>query len=107
MGVAASLPFAGAVGQLTALIRADLDIEPDRTMPRIAVALGDHRARLHSARWVCHHAPTHSAPERRWYDHIPILVRVQARYDRLRGFPWADNAPMADPKVAGSIENET
>lgn len=96
MGVAASTGFAGAVGELAALIRADLQAEPDRMLPAITVALGNHRARLRSARWIHHHAPTHPGSQERWYDHIPVLVRVHARYDHLRGFPWADSSPMAD-----------
>ena len=104
MGVAASAPFAGAVGELAALIRADLQAEPDRMMPGIAAALGHHRAELHSARWVNHHAPTHPGSGERWYDAIPVLVRVHARYDHLRGFPWADSSPMDDTDVADPAE---
>ena len=106
MGVAASLSFAGAVGELAALMRADLGAEPERAIPRVEAALGDHRAKLHGARWVRRHAPTHPAPEKRWYDRIPLLVWVQARYDHLSGFPWAYSAPMADPKVAEAVEHE-
>lgn len=104
VGVAASSQFAGAVGELAALIRADLDLEPERSVPRIAAALGDQRAKLHSARWVQHHAPTHPSPEERWYERISPLVRVQAGYDRLRGFPGADSSPMSDSGVAERIE---
>lgn len=107
MGVAASVAFAGAVGELAALMRADLDTEPVGIIPRIEAALGDHRGRLHSARWARHHAPTHPATTKRWYSRIPVLVRLQARYDHLRGFPWARSAPMTDPKVAGSVETES
>jgi hypothetical protein len=105
-GVAASVEFAGAVGRLAALVRADLDVEPERTVPHIAAVLGPNRAKLHSAKWVHHHAPTHPSPEGRWYDHIPVLVRIQARYDHLRGFPWPRSTPMSDPKVADPIEDQ-
>ena len=107
MGVAASMDFAGAAGELAAVLRADLDTEPARVLPRIEAALGDHRADLHSERWVRHHAPTHPAPRGRWYTRVPILVRIRARYDHLRGFPWATSAPMADPKVADSLDPES
>lgn len=103
--VAASVEYAGAVGQLAALLRADLAVEPDRTIPRITAALGGRRAELRSARWVHHHAPTHPSPEERWYEHFPVLVRIQARYDHLRGFPWPRSTPMFDPKVADPIED--
>lgn len=106
MGVSASAEFAGAVGQLAALLRADLVVEADRTIPHVAAALGGDRAKLHSARWVHHHAPTHPSPEGRWYEHIPALVRIQARYDHLRGFPWPRSTPMSDPKVADPIEDQ-
>lgn len=107
MGVAASPEFAEAAAELTALLRADLDTEPARVLPRIEVALGDRRSDLHSAHWVRNHAPIHPAPRTRWYARIPILVRVQALYDHLRGFPWADSAPMADPKIADSLDTES
>jgi hypothetical protein len=100
MGVAASVPFAGAVGELAALIRADLTVEPDRMLPAIEAALGHRRAELHRARWVHHHAPSHPGSGERWYDHMPVLVRIHARYDHLRGFPWADSSPMDDTDVA-------
>jgi hypothetical protein len=106
MGVAASAEFAGAVGQLAALLRADLVVEAERTIPRIAAALGADRSKLHRAQWVHQHAPTHPSPEERWYDHIPVLVRIQARYDHLRGFPWPRSTPMANPKVADPIEDQ-
>jgi hypothetical protein len=107
MGVAASVGFAGAVGDLAALVRADLDVEPDRTVPRIAAALGERRSELHSSRWVHHHAPTHPSAEERWYGHISLLVRVQARYQHLRGFPWPRSTPMSDPHIADPIEDES
>jgi hypothetical protein len=106
MGVASSEEFAGAVGEVAALVRADLGTEAAEAIPRIAAALGDHRDKLHSARWVRHHAPTHPGQTQRWYSRIPVVVRIQARYDHLRGFPWARSAPMSAPKVAGSIETE-
>jgi hypothetical protein len=107
VGVAASLEFAGTVGELVALLRADLNTEPAHLLPGIEAALGEHRKDLHSANWIRHHAPTHPAPRNRWYSRVPVLVRVKSRYDHLRGFPWADSAPMADPKVAKSIDTES
>jgi hypothetical protein len=101
MGVAASVGFAGAVGELAALIRADLSSEPEGIVPSIVSALGEHRGELHSSRWVHHHAPTHPGSGDRWYDRIPVLVRVHARYDHLRGFPWAHSSPMDDPSPSG------
>jgi hypothetical protein len=106
MSVAASPEFAGTVGRLVGVLRADLDTEPARLLPGIERALGEHRSELHSARWVRHHAPSHPAPRQSWYARIPLVVRVRTRYDHLRGFPWADSAPMADPAVNDAVERE-
>ncbi|HTV10378.1 MAG TPA: hypothetical protein VME20_00820 [Acidimicrobiales bacterium] len=105
MGVAASTEFARAVDELGAVLRADLDTEQAQLLPRVQVALGEHRGDLHSSHWARYHAPTHPAPSGRWYNRVPLLVRIQARYDELRGFPRATSTPMADPKVAGPIDD--
>ncbi len=105
MGVAGSQAFAVAVGELAALMRAELSTELAR-VPHIKAALGDQRARLQTARWVRHHAPTHPGETDRWYSRIPLVVRIQACYDHLRGFPWASSAPIGDPDVAEPIGPE-
>jgi hypothetical protein len=99
-GVAASEEFADAVDALAATIQSDLEREPVVLIPRIAEALGTQRDQLHSAKHVAAHAPTHPAPNPRWYDNIPVLVRIHARYDYLRGYPWADSRPYYNSKVA-------
>lgn len=104
VGVGGSTAFAGTVGQLVALIRADLNREPDTELPRIAALLGPDRADLHSAKHVTRHAPTHPAPNPRWYGRIPALVAIHARYDHLRGFPWANDAPDANAAIAARYD---
>jgi hypothetical protein len=105
VGLAASSEFAGAVGELAALIRADLGIEPVRVLPVVAAALGDRRSLLARAKHVESHAPTHPGADRRWYDDIGPLVRIHARYDRLRGFPWAESGPISDADLAERYDN--
>lgn len=106
VGVSRSLEFAGAVGELAATIRADLSREPEAIIPRIEAALADQRSRLRSAKHVAAHAPTHPNPTPRWYDTIPILVRIHARYDHLRGYPWADSTPYSNPRVAERYDTQ-
>ena len=58
---------------------------------------------LHSPRFIRTHAPTHPGSPR-WYDRVPVLLRLHAAYDRLRGFPWATNGPYTDAELADRLE---
>jgi hypothetical protein len=106
ISLAGSEDFAAAVADLAAVIQADLAAEADEQLPRIAAALGPRRRQLRSARYVSVHAPTHPGAARRWYDNIPILVRLHAGYDHLRGWPWA-KGPLGDARVARRVERDS
>ena len=105
IGVGGSLEFAGVAGTLAGTIRADLRNEPVGLIPKIAVALGPARGHLRSAKWVGSHAPTHPGSTQRWFDDIPILARVHARYDHLRGYPWADSSPFGELGIAARYDS--
>lgn len=78
-----------------------------RVLLRICAALGSQRSELHGGHWARRHAPTHPAPRARWYTRGSMLLRSRARYNHLRGFPWAESAPMGDSKVADSFATES
>ena len=69
--------------------------EPDR----IATALEDRRGDLQSARYLRKHAPTHPG-KNRWFSNVPVFVRMHAAWDRVRGLPWAESSPTANPEIA-------
>lgn len=71
----------------------------------LALALAEHRNQLHSAKFLRKHAPTHPAKST-WFNRLPFMVRLQTAYDRSRGFPWAESAPLASTKVAERYDNE-
>lgn len=85
---------------------ANSDPEDADAIPRIAAALGEQRRQLRSAKHVATHAPTHPSVTRRWYDNIPILVRLHARYDHLRGYPWADSVPYSNARIADRYDTQ-
>ena len=57
------------------------------------------------ARFIRKHAPAHPGPPGRWYDRIPILLRLRAAEDRLRGFPWGESS-LGDRKLARRYDHE-
>ncbi len=76
-----------------------------RTMTSLTGAIGSERHRLHSAKYIRKHAPAHPGPPGRWFDQIPVLLRVRAAEDRLRGFPWGESA-LGDRKLARRYDRE-
>jgi hypothetical protein len=106
IGMSADASFVDAVDELRQLWDGELRSEPDYNLEEVAAALGGHRAKLRSARFITKHAPTHPAPQRRWYHRIRILVRLHAGYDRLRGFPWAESGPLSDTKMAERFDRD-
>jgi hypothetical protein len=76
-----------------------------QTTDTLAAALGSERRRLRSAKFIRKHAPAHPGPPDRWYDRIPILLRLRAAEDRLRGFPWGESR-LADRKLARQYDHE-
>ena len=99
--------FVEAVEALYDVIRPGLGQAPlRRTMMTLTAALGAERRRLHSAKFIRKHAPAHPGPPDRWYDRIPILLRLRAAEDRLRGFPWGESS-LGDRKLARHYDHET
>jgi hypothetical protein len=76
------------------------ELGDDEVARRLTDALGGHRGELRSSRSLQKRAPTHPGTRRRWYHRVPLVQRVHAAYDRLRGFPWAESSPIADPGPA-------
>ena len=76
-----------------------------QTMAVLTGALGSERHRLHAAKFIRKHAPTHPGPPGRWYDRIPILLRLRAAEDRLLGFPWGESG-FGDRKLARRYDRE-
>ena len=64
--------------------------EEKRTFSELAALLGDHRADLHSAKYLRRRAPTHPG-HRKWYRHIPIAVRAKVIFNRLNDFPGPES----------------
>lgn len=84
-------------------------IQPALLNPALAAsalgqAVGDHRRELHTARYIRKHAPVH--PGGGWSDKVPFLLRLRTAYDRSRGFPWAESAPLASKPVAEHYDRE-
>lgn len=78
----------------------------DRTSPHaLEEGLGERRQDLRSAKYIRKHAPSAPGP-RRWYDKLPFMVRAHTAYDRTRGFPWAESAPLASSEVAQRYDGE-
>jgi hypothetical protein len=97
VAVAANDDFADALAKLRTVLE---PIAGDTAFAdRLARTLGDRRHQLRTARYIRRHSPTHPGPGR-WYDSIGVLARVHTAYDRSRGFPWAESAPMASPELA-------
>ncbi len=76
-----------------------------QTMAMLTAALGPERHRLRSAKFIRKHAPAHPGPPGRWYDRIPVLLRLRAAEDRLRGFPWGESR-LGDRKLARRYDRE-
>jgi hypothetical protein len=100
VGLSGSGEFAGTVSELARTMGSDLGTEPATLAPRVAAALGDERKKLRSAKYVVAHAPTHPGTTQRWYDDIPILARLHALYDHLRGYPRAVSVPYSNTRLA-------
>ena len=77
----------------------------NETMAILTATLGSDRRRLRSAKFIRKHAPAHPGPPGRWYDRIPVLLRLRAAEDRLRGFPWGESS-LGDRKLARRYDRE-
>ncbi len=106
ISVAITPGFVEPVDALMELLGPNLGHAPlNRTLSILVAALGSERSRLRSARFIRKHAPAHPGPPGRWYDRIPILLRLRAAEDRLRGFPWGESS-LGDRKLARRYDHE-
>jgi len=93
ISVAVTPGFVEAAERLEEVLRPELGGAPEhQACVELTAALGQERARLRSAKFIRKHAPAHPGPSDRWYDRIPVLLRLHAATDRLRGFPWAESS---------------
>ena len=98
--------FIRPLEQLQDLLRQELGGGPESlARSELTAALGPERTRLRSAKFIRKHAPAHPGPGQRWYDRIPVLLRVHAAEDRLRGFPWGESH-LGDRKLAERYDRE-
>jgi hypothetical protein len=106
VSLAASTDYTAAIEELYQLLQPELEGPATAVSPgQLAKALGDARADLRTADYVRKHAPSHPGPAR-WYDGVPLLLRLRTAYDRSRGFPWAESAPLASTEVAARYDQE-
>lgn len=84
--------FDGAVQELAAVVRPQIDFELSEAIPTIrrAVPLDELAERFHDEHYLDRHAPTNLSPKGpRWYERAPIVSRVLTVFDRLRDYPRA------------------
>lgn len=106
ISVAITPGFVEAVEQLQELLRPELGGKVEHLVQSELVdALGSERDRLHGAKFIRKHAPARPGPSRRWYDRVPVLLRIHAAEDRLRGFPWGESS-LGDEKLAKHYDRE-
>ena len=106
ISVAITPGFIEAAEQLQELLRPELGGAPeDKVRSELTAALGAERARLRSAKFIRKHAPAHPGAQRRWYDRVPVLLRLHAAEDRLRGFPWGESR-LGDRQLAERYDRE-
>lgn len=93
--------FDGAVRQLAAVLRPEIDFELGEAIPAIRREVPpDERAqRFHDERYIDHHAPTNLSPKGpRWYERAPIVSRVLTVFDHLRDYPRAARVNREPPE---------
>ena len=106
ISVAITPGFVEPADALLEILRPELgQSQLSQTMAMLMAALGPERNRLRSAKFIRKHAPAHPGPPGRWYDRIPVLLRLRAAEDRLRGFPWGESR-LGDRKLARRYDRE-
>ena len=106
ISVAITPSFLEPADALSEILRPGLgQAQLNQTMAILTAALGSERHRLHPAKFIRKHAPAHPGPPGRWYDRIPILLRLRAAEDRLRGFPWGESR-LGDRELARRYDHE-
>jgi len=87
------------VGQLAERMDSDESSAVTSRLTTLLRAADRPRTGLHSDRFVRRHAPTHPVSDTHSFARLRPLLWLRARYDRLRGYPWAEDTPYADPKI--------
>ena len=106
ISVAIAPSFIEAVEQLQELLRPELGGSPEsRARLELRAALGSERRRLRSAKFIRKHAPARPPTSHRWYDRFPVLLRLRAAEDRMRGFPWGESS-LGDRSLAERYDRE-
>ena len=103
VSLAGNADFVEALTQLRVVLQPALLGLPGAE--ELGQALGERRRDLRSLRWLRKHAPTAFVPGR-WYDRVPLLLRLHTALDRGRGFPWAESRPMSSPQVADRYDRQ-
>lgn len=104
VSLAGSDQFLDALTNLRSELQPAL-LHPSPAPQELADALGEHRRELHSAKYVRRHAPTAPAPDK-WYDKVPLLLRLHTAFDRGRGFPWAESSPSSSRTVSDRYDRD-
>lgn len=90
--------FHGAVESLADLWDNARLSQPEH-LQRLAQELGDARSLLHSRTHLRKRAPLHPGHHDAWYERLPLIERVHAIYDRLRGLPDAMSRSSSDVQL--------
>jgi hypothetical protein len=87
------------VGSYVEQLAERMDFDERSAVTTLLTAADRPHAGLHSDRFVRRHAPTHPVSDTHSFARLRPLLWLRARYDRLRGYPWAEDTPYADPKI--------
>jgi hypothetical protein len=100
VSLGAARVVADYAGKLLGFFGPDELLERRVLLSQVRQILGRHSSSgLRSEHFIDRHAPVHPAPEPQGFKVARPLLWLRARWDRLRGFPWAENSPFGDPKL--------
>jgi hypothetical protein len=100
VSLGASHAVADRAGKLLGFFGPDQLLERRVLLSQVRQMLGRRGSGLRSGHFIDRHAPVHPALEPQGLKMARPLLWLRARWDRLRGFPWAENSPLGDPKLA-------
>ncbi len=103
--LAMSQPFLTAVEELRQLIGADASSAPDE-LGKVRDALGESRNQLRASAFVAKRSPTHPGSSKAWYDRVPFLAYLHARFDRMDSYPGPHTPNQADTALNDKYEPE-